>query len=232
MDKIYLKPFGFPEETKQQLRLMVAERFGKVFLLSTTAEDAKASLSNNFSKLHLLWIDGEQTRERMKIWYLVKKYPEIPFVLCSVDAHNAYLAWQAGAFYFLKTPFNENELLRLVHKLKANRENDGPKFRFNYKNGYTLVYAEDVCFCKSDGNYTEIFLKDNKKIVVTRKLKELEEAFSICSFLPRVGKGLIVNINRISSVHNQLVKFDGMSVPVRFSDTYLRRMKASMLWYL
>jgi len=37
-----------------------------------------------------------------------------------------------------------------------------------------FVNSDEIMYCKSDGNYTEIFFKEQKKEVLSKKLKDVE----------------------------------------------------------
>ena len=52
-------------------------------------------------------------------------------------------------------------------------------------------------YCKADDNYTEIYLNNNKKKLVSKTLKYFEEALSEASFA-RVHKSYLVNVNAIT----------------------------------
>jgi DNA-binding LytR/AlgR family response regulator len=226
--KIYFK--GFESREFEQLNEIVKNEFFDKYLLHGNNDNAEW---NDEEKNNLLFLraNPDQKQTRLAIWKLLKKHRQTKIVLCSSESSNAHLAWQTGIFYFLKLPFSTTELRRLNNKI---RETDLPaasKIKFNHKNGFTIIEAADICFCKSDGNYTEIYLTGNKKILVTRKLKELEEVFRNYVYLTRIGRGHIINLNRIARVNHEIIIFEGMELPVRFSAIDLRRIKSELLWF-
>lgn len=62
--------------------------------------------------------------------------------------------------------------------------------------GMQMVLIDSILYCQSDDNYTEIVLKSNKKLVVSRTLKEVEEMLEDHSFI-RVHRSYLVSINEI-----------------------------------
>jgi len=51
-------------------------------------------------------------------------------------------------------------------------------------------------YCKADDNYTEIYLNNSKKKLVSKTLKYFEEALANSSFA-RVHKSYLVNVNEV-----------------------------------
>ena len=62
--------------------------------------------------------------------------------------------------------------------------------------GLQMVPVDSVISCASEGNCTVFFLKDQKKIIVSRILKEIEEMPEDDSFV-RVHNSYIINLNEI-----------------------------------
>ncbi len=59
-----------------------------------------------------------------------------------------------------------------------------------------VVELEQIIRCEADRNYTSFFLKDNKKILVSKTLKEYETLLSGHNFL-RVQQSHLININYV-----------------------------------
>lgn len=230
MNNIYL--LNFNDDQTSEIGAIVSEKFPNTFRI----DDFSPAITNDNKQaersLVLLNVNGNQDYAKIKIWQLQKSHPEYLIVLCDSDAETAYLAWKSGVFYFLRYPFSETELMRLAEKIVIQYALPVPKIKFNHKHGFTLIDPEEICFCKSDGNYTEIFMKGNRKVVITKKLKELDDIFRDLNFLHRIGKGHIVNLKRINRIHNHLVTFDGLDLAVKFSNTYLNRIKSALLWFV
>ena len=63
--------------------------------------------------------------------------------------------------------------------------------------GLEFVPVESIISCSSSNNYTEFFLTDKKRLLVSRTLKEVEDMLADHSFL-RVHNSHIVNLNAIT----------------------------------
>jgi hypothetical protein len=95
--------------------------------------------------------------------------------------------------------------------------------------GLTFIKVMDILYCKASGNYTEIFLKDGKKYLVSRQLKEYEELLSEHNFF-RIHHSSLVHLDYIQNY----IKGDGgyvimsdnalLDVSRRKKDSFLERL--------
>jgi len=80
-----------------------------------------------------------------------------------------------------------------------------------------MIPIDTIVNCESDDNYTTIRLKNGKKLLVTRSLKEMEESLEQHSFI-RVHRSSLVNLNEIEKYvkgeGGYLVMSDGASIDV------------------
>ena len=83
--------------------------------------------------------------------------------------------------------------------------------------GLEFVPVDSIISCSSNNNYTEFFLADKKKLLVSRTLKEVEDMLADHSFL-RVHNSHVVNLNAITRYvkgeGGYLVMTDGSNVDV------------------
>lgn len=80
-----------------------------------------------------------------------------------------------------------------------------------------VVELDQIIRCEADRNYTSFFLKDNKKILVSKTLKEYETLLSAHNFL-RVQQSHLVNIDYVDRYDKKnggaVVMKDGSEVPL------------------
>jgi two-component system LytT family response regulator len=83
--------------------------------------------------------------------------------------------------------------------------------------GLQMIPVASIINCKSDSNYTTLYLKGKQKITASRTLKEIEEMLEGLSFL-RVHQSYLVNLDEVSKYvrgeGGYLVMSDGSSVDV------------------
>ena len=64
--------------------------------------------------------------------------------------------------------------------------------------GFELIPADEILFCEAENNYTTFFLKQNRKLIVSRTLKDIDEQLEdYLSFL-RVHHSYVVNLNEVT----------------------------------
>jgi len=70
-----------------------------------------------------------------------------------------------------------------------------------------FLNSDEILYAESDGNYSTIFLKDGQKILLTKKLKEVNALLPESSFF-RIHNSYIINLNKIK----EFLKTDGYVV--------------------
>lgn len=70
-----------------------------------------------------------------------------------------------------------------------------------------FLSSDEILYVESDGNYSTVYLVDGQKIVLTKKLKEVNELLPAESFY-RIHNSFVVNINKIK----EFLKTDGYVV--------------------
>lgn len=144
---------------------------------------------------------------------LLDKVGDVDFETVFVTAYNHYAmdALNAHASYYLMKPISIDELIKAVDyvteiKTKENALQDqvlvpktnsvNGKITIPQLDGFEVLNASDILYCKADDNYTEIYLNNNKKKLVSKTLKYFEEALNGSSFA-RVHKSYLVNVNEV-----------------------------------
>jgi two-component system LytT family response regulator len=139
----------------------------------------------------------------------------------------------SAAYYILK-PVAIEELIKAVEKARENMENSDGVNRSavlaqNLKNpenkklvlptttGFEVVQIKDIIRLTGSGNYTEIFLTDGKKKVVSKVLKHFQELLEDQGFI-RVHKSHIVCMDQVQGYHRGrgglLTMADGAEIEV------------------
>lgn len=155
---------------------------------------------------------------------LLDKLGARSFEIVFVTAYNQYAmaALNAHASYYLMKPIAIDELIKAVDhvthiKIKetalhdqvlvAKKSSAKVKITIPTQDGFEVLNTEDILYCKADDNYTEIYLKTDRKKLVSKTLKFFEETLSNAPFV-RVHKSFLVNIEEVV----QYIKGKGGSV--------------------
>ncbi|MEO1031961.1 LytR/AlgR family response regulator transcription factor [Winogradskyella sp.] len=144
---------------------------------------------------------------------LLDKVGNIDFETIFVTAYNHYAidALNAHASYYLMKPISIDELIKAVDyvtEIKVKEEalqNQvlvpktkavNGKITIPQQDGFEILNTADIMYCKADDNYTEIYLNNNKKKLVSKTLKYIEEGLKEANFA-RVHKSYLVNVNEV-----------------------------------
>jgi two-component system LytT family response regulator len=197
----------------------------------------------------ILFLDIEMPR--MNGFELLEKLPEINFELIFTTGYDQYAikAIRFSALDYLLKPIDREELQKAVQKVVQRlahpvsqqieillKKIHQPataisKIALPTMEGLQMVPLDSIISCASDGNYTIFFLKNNKKVIASRILKEIEEMLEDHTFT-RVHNSYIVNINEIEKYikgeGGYLIMSDGSSVDVSRSrkDALLKKLSA------
>lgn len=176
----------------------------------------------NYLKPDCVFLDIEMPE--MDGFQLLNELTFRNFDLIITTAYDNYAikAFKESAIDYLLKPVDSDDLIKSISKIQVNKNKNllGKELQTVLRNfslkttpnkislplaGKTIfVYPEDILYCKSDGNYTTIFFKGNKKEMLSKKLKDVEGLINNTIFF-RVHNSYLVNISYI----NEFIKSDG-----------------------
>ena len=150
----------------------------------------------------------------------IRPVPTIVFV--TAYDQFAIKAIRASAFDYILKPIARDEFDEMVEKFRRkSSETDisegladlltqfhkPEKLRFNQKGKTIFIDPDEIVYCRADGNYTEIFIDDTHKEVVSHHLRQVADLF-IGDF-QRLGRSLIINRKFLSKADRsrQLLEF-------------------------
>ena len=146
---------------------------------------------------------------------LLDKFDKTDFEVVFVTAYNQYAieALNNHASYYLLKPISIDELIKSVDyvtqiKVKENELQHAVlipkisatdnKITIPTQDGFEVLEIKDIMYCKADDNYTEIFLENNQKKLVSKTLKYFEDLLKDTGFA-RIHKSFLVNVSYIAS---------------------------------
>ncbi len=165
---------------------------------------------------------------------LLQKLSYTNFDLIFTTAHDEFAlqAIKVSAIDYLLKPVDKDELITAVEKVVASRKgnqledklqslfsnlNKNDKINVSADGKIYLLDRDDVIMLKSDKSYTTVFLIDNKEILVTKTLKEVEKKFPFPEFF-RVHNSFLINVNHVKeylkSLGGELIMSNGMSASI------------------
>ena len=97
------------------------------------------------------------------------------------------------------------QIASLLQNLKSESSTGRPdKITLATKESLELVAPEEITYCESDSNYTMVYLKDGRKKLISRTLRDFEEMLTKFNFF-RPHNSFLVNMNEV----REYVKTDG-----------------------
>ncbi len=200
-----------------------------------TVEDAVLFLSENTVDIVLLDVNfpdgtGFDILKRLK-------YCEFNIIFITAYEEFAIQAIKFSAADYLLKPVNPKELIASIQKLQKKNKTELQnnlmvetlfanlniakkkieKIALKTAERILVVEIKDIIRCESDSSYTTVFLTKNRKVVVSKPLKEYDEMLSDCGFI-RPHKSHLINVNYIQSYEKSgggyLVLKDRTNIPV------------------
>jgi two-component system LytT family response regulator len=213
------------------------ENFSNEVKIIETFTNPKEAISGiNYLKPDLVFLDIEMPE--IDGFQLLQLLDYRNFDLIITTAYNQYAiqAFKANAIDYLLKPIDPDDLLQAIEKVKMRQSNNNStknietvlnkliktefkqkKIPLNLNNKIVLVEAEEILYCKSDGGYTNVFMKNGESYLVSRSIKSFEELLPKEMFL-RNHKSYIVNLNEIKELLKQgtgeLVMSNDKIIPV------------------
>lgn len=192
-----------------------------VVAMCTSAEEGIAAIRKH--QPDVVFLDIEMPK--MNGFDMLEQFDELFFnvVFCTAYDQFALKAFRYSALNYLLKPVDPDELVATVQRMEKSKtvptkeqfelllqnmqqshKTTPQRIALTHNDGLIFVPTAEIIYCEAESNYTSIHLADGKKIVVSKVLKELDEALSGPDFY-RVHSSFLININRIK----KFVRGDG-----------------------
>lgn len=180
-----------------------------------------------FLDIQMPTMDGFQFLERLE-------NKEFAIIITTAYDEYAIKALKHEAIDYLLKPIDSDDLRETIAKIKKYTDKaikfsrfekvlsdfhnrlDKKKISINADGKLIFLNEEELIFIESDGNYCTLMLNNNQRIVVTKKLKEVDAILSSHGFF-RIHNSYIVNLNKIKEfIKNEgyVVMDSGHKIPV------------------
>jgi two-component system LytT family response regulator len=184
----------------------------------------------------LVFLDVEMPG--MSGFEMLEKLSEINFDIIFTTAFNQYAirAIKFGALDYLVKPIDKDELHAAVDKVIKRTNNESlkqltallthirksndlsfQKIALPTMHGYELVPLNNIMYCESKSNYTNICLNNGQQMLISKTLKDIEELLDMQPFF-RVHNSFLINlqyaVRYIKGEGGSLVLNNDISIPV------------------
>lgn len=203
------------QKGRESLKMLVNEYCPQVEILALCSNVADAY--TNIVKLNpdLVFLDIQMKEETG--FDLLKKFDKVNFEVIITTAHSNYAitAIKYSAIDYLLKPIDIAELKEsanrvvekksapdllqrlgnLIENVKVSSVEDY-KLAIPSSDGLMFIKATEIIYCEAEGNYTNFFLRNGKKNIVSKTLKEYENILNNHQFF-RVHHSYLVNLKEI-----------------------------------
>jgi two-component system LytT family response regulator len=217
----------------------------EIISLCHNASDALVAIQKY--KPDLIFLDVEMPR--MNGFEMLEQLSSVNFEIIFTTSYDQYAlkAIRFSAIDYLLKPIDSEELQKAVQKvihrsqkpiaqqleilMRKIHQPSTPinKIAMPTMEGLQMIPVDSIISCESDSNYTILLLKNNRKIIVSRTLKEIEELLEEHSFV-RVHRCYLANLNEVEKYvkgeGGYLVMSDGTTIDVARNkkDTLLKKL--------
>lgn len=167
-----------------------------------------------FLDINMPEMDGFQFLDKIK--EMTEDHFEIVFTTAHLNF--ALEAIKAEAIDYLLKPIDADELKLAIEKVQIRKQKNNlqqqvseiydvferSKSKINSKiklmSNRELLFVDpkDIVYFKSEGNYCNVYFENDKKILLSKKLKEVEKILSSEVFF-RIHKSYTINLDKITS---------------------------------
>lgn len=222
------------ERARDSLRTLLTSYCPDVNIVAECANVPDGVLAINKHNPKLIFLDIEMPEYNG--FELLSFFRDVDFEIIFVTAYNDYAlkAFEVSAVDYVLKPVDIDKLKAAVEKASKRLEGHDMKnrldvlkdsFKTNQFNKIALPLAEgllfvdvmEIVYLEADGAYTNVWLKDGSKILVSKKIKFFEEVLEGRQNFFRSHRSFMVNINFIKKYNrsdNSLLLDNGKNIVI------------------
>ena len=181
--------------------------------MCTSAQQGIESI--NAHKPDVIFLDIEMPR--MNGFDMLEQFDKLFFdvVFCTAYDQFAIKAFKYSALNYLLKPVDPEDLKATIARIEERKsipskehfelllqninqpvKSTPQRIALTTGDGMIFVSTTDIIYCEAESNYTSVVLANGKKVVVSKVLKDIDEALSGPDFC-RVHSSFLINVNRI-----------------------------------
>lgn len=197
------------------LKAMLEDHCPEVAVLSECADLLSGVQAIKKVKPDLVFLDIEMPENSGLELLDYFSEDEIDFSVIFVTAYNEYAiqAFKLSAVDYILKPINPESLVQAIqqhqkiiaknHKqlevLKSNLYELEKKIIIPSRDDMHYISPHEIIYIQGDGSYSNFFLKNKKRLMMSKNLRYVEQMLEPFDFLQRIHKSFIVNLNEIHS---------------------------------
>lgn len=200
---------------RQALQLALEKYCPEVELIAVCKGPEQALKTIRDLHPQLVFLDVQMPN--MSGFDLLEQLAPINFEVIFVTSYDQYAikAIKFSALDYLLKPLDVDDLIQAVQKAKQYMNQNGGVYRYQsvlnniqYKTGHIEKLAvptlegidffatKDIIYCHAEGNYTTLYLTEQKNPLISKNLKEFENLLSGSGFC-RVHNSYLINMQHV-----------------------------------
>jgi len=221
----------------ESLRFEINEYCPEIEIVGSTKDPFEALQQMSKWGPDIVFLDIEMPG--MNGFELLQRLPELSCHIIFVTAYDQFAikAFEFNAVDYLLKPIRKSKLISAVQKVTDRHQPrmDGESLQALLQNirlqthsglenialpthdGFTMVHVNEITYLNAESNYTWVHLFQQKKYLVTKTLKDLEDMLHFPQYF-RAHKSYLVNLNHVDRyVRGQggyLIMKDQTQIPV------------------
>ncbi len=185
----------------------------QIAAMCNSGEDGIAAI--NLHQPDVIFLDIEMPH--MNGFDMLERFDNLNFdvVFCTAYDQFALKAFRYSALNYLLKPVDPEDLKSTVSRIEARKNRPSreqmelllqtlrqpakstPKrIALTTNDGLLFIPTEDILYAEAESNYTIVILAGGKKVIVSKSLKDIDEALSGADFF-RIHHSYLVNLNQI-----------------------------------
>ncbi len=153
---------------------------------------------------------------KMNGFDMLERFDKLFFdvVFCTAYDQFAIRAFKYSALNYLLKPVDPDDLKATVKRISEKKaiptreqfdlllqsmsqaKSTPSRIALTTGDGLIFLPTEDIIYCEAESNYTHVVLSGGKKVLVSKVLREIDDALSGPDFF-RIHNSFLININRI-----------------------------------
>ncbi len=193
------------------MQLMLKEHFPGIAIAGAFTSSARALEQWSILQPDLVFLDIEMPV--MNGFELLEALPQLNCAVVFVTAYNEFAikAFRFNALDYLVKPVALEDLATVIEKatrqqaLKTDqlqllrqqlKKGQITKIAVPGQTGIVFVDLRDILYVEASGNYACLVLPDNRKLLISKTLKDIQEVLEEQQFL-RIHRQYIINLNQV-----------------------------------
>jgi two-component system LytT family response regulator len=198
------------------LSILLSDYCPEILVTGKYMSGKNALSAINELKPELVFLDIEMPY--MNGFELLEQFTQIPFSVIFTTSYNKYAikAIKFSALDYLLKPIEAKELILAVQKVEKqkmhpsaeqfqmlmnqiqHKDTSFAKIAVPTAEGFELIPTNQLVRCEAYDNYTHLFLKNKRRIIACRNLREMEEQLAGFPSFIRVHNSFLVNLNEVT----------------------------------